>query len=83
MFSKSELKNYLHESAREQAYPWRRGHWHYRRRKVLILVADVRIREGQLSSVVTLLENPRHCAASQLRLHQFFALCDITTVTNL
>jgi len=56
----------------QQVYPCCGVHQHYRRRKVLILVTDTRIREDRLSSLVTLPENPRNCAASQLRSHQFF-----------
>jgi len=46
------------------------------------LVADIRIQEGQQSFPLTLLENPKHHAASQLRLRQFFDFdCITTTVT--
>jgi len=48
---------------------------------VLILVADIRIRGGQLTFPVTLPENPRNCA-SQLQLNQFFGfVCDIAAMT--
>ena len=71
VFAKLELTNHWHGSAKQQVYPRLGGHQHYCPQKVLILVADIRTREGQLSFPVALLENPRNCAESQLRLHKF------------